>query len=106
MAKYLIQGSYTAQGLQGLLKDGGSRRREVVESLIRESGGKLEAFHFAFGDQDVVAIVEAPDHASYAAAVLAAGASGAVRVKTTVLMTPEEVDAASRKAVTYVPPGQ
>lgn len=48
MPKYLVQGSYTDQGLKGLLKEGGSKRRAIVERLAKGMGGKLEAFLFRF----------------------------------------------------------
>ncbi|MBI2461658.1 MAG: GYD domain-containing protein [Candidatus Rokubacteria bacterium] len=106
MPKYLVQGSYTAEGTQGLLKDGGSKRRKAAEALAKSLGGKLEAFYFAFGETDAFAIVDVPDNISAAAAALAIAASGAVRVKTTVLITPEEMDQAAKKTVSYRPPGR
>ena len=106
MPKYLIQASYTAEGIRGLLKDGGSKRRAAAEEAIKSLGGRLETFHFALGETDVFAIVEAPDNSSAAAVSLAVGASGAVQVKTTVLLTPEEMDQATKKTVTYRPPGR
>jgi uncharacterized protein with GYD domain len=106
MAKYLLAASYTSEGAKGLLKDGGTKRSQVAEQAIRSAGGKLEAFYFAFGDTDVIAIVEAPDHATIAAASLAINASGAVRTKTVVLLTPEEIDLATKKGTTYRAPGQ
>jgi uncharacterized protein with GYD domain len=105
MGKYLITASYTAEGAKGLLKDGGTKRRQAAEEAIRSSGGKLEAFYFAFGEHDAYVIVDAPDHATVTAASVAINASGAVRAKTTVLMTPEEVDQATKKGVTYRAPG-
>ncbi len=106
MPKYLIQASYTAEGVQGLLKDGGSKRRSAAEQAIKGLGGTLEAFYFAFGDTDVFAIADAPDNASAAAVSLAVSATGAVNSKITVLMTPEEVDQAAKKSVSYRPPGR
>jgi uncharacterized protein with GYD domain len=106
MAKYLIAASYTAEGAKGLLKDGGTKRRQAAEQAIKSAGGRLEAFYFAFGDTDVVAIVDAPDHATMTAASLAINASGAVHVKTSVLLTPEEVDLATKKGTIYQPPGR
>ena len=94
MPKYLFHGSYTAEGVKGLLKDGGSKRRAVVEQLIKDQGGTLEAFYFAFGENDFYGIADLPDNVSIAAISLAVGASGAVQVKTTVLLTPEEMDQA------------
>lgn len=105
MPKFLIQASYTTEGTKGLLKDGGTKRRQVVEQLTKGLGGTLEAFYFAFGETDVFAIVEAPDNVSAAAASLTVAASGAVHPKTTVLITPEEMDQAAKKTVSYRPPG-
>jgi len=104
--KYLQHVSYTAEGLKGLLKDGGSKRRAAIAELAKSAGGKLEACYFAFGESDLYCIIEAPDNTSAAAVALAANAAGAVRIKTTVLVTPEEVDQATRKSVTFHVPGQ
>jgi uncharacterized protein with GYD domain len=68
--------------------------------------GKLEAFYYAFGEDDAYVILDLPDNVSMAAAALAVSAAGAATVKTTVLLTPEEIDQAARKAVSYRPPGQ
>jgi uncharacterized protein with GYD domain len=105
MPKYLIAGSYTHQGLQGLMKEGGTGRRAALEKAIQGVGGKLEACYFAFGDDDVYLICDAPDNASVASVALAAGAAGGATTKTIVLLTPEEVDQATRKSVDYRPPG-
>jgi len=106
MAKYLIEVAYTSEGAKGLLKDGGSKRRQAAEQAIKSGGGRLEAFYFAFGNRDAFVIVDAPDHATIVGTVLAINASGAVRTKTTVLLTPEEVDQATKKGVKYTAPGQ
>lgn len=105
MARFLIQASYTPEGIQGLLKDGGSGRRAAVEKMLQEMGGKLEAFYFALGKHDVVAVAELPEIVSATSIVLAINASGAVRTQTTPLMTPAEIDQAVRKAVKYRAPG-
>ena len=78
----------------------------MVEAAIKANGGKLEAFYFAFGKNDAYLIVDAPDHISVAAMNLAVNASGAASIKTTVLLTPEEIDQASKKTVNYTPPGR
>lgn len=104
MPKYLIQASYTADGVKGLLKDGGSKRRAAAEGAIKGLGGKLESFYFAFGDTDVFAIADAPDNISAAAVSLAVSASGLVHARTTALLTPEEMDQATKKSVSYRPP--
>jgi len=106
MPKYLFQASYIGEGLKGLLKEGGSKRRETVEQTLKGMGGTLEAFYYAFGEDDVFAILDLPDNVTTAAFALTANASGAVRVKTTVLLTPEEVDQATKKSIDYRPPGQ
>ena len=106
MAKYLLQGSYTAEGSKGLLKDGGSKRRAAAKTLVESLGGKIECIYFAFGETDVVAIVDMPDSASAAAASLTLGASGGVTGKLTVLLTPEEIDQAAKKSASYTPPGR
>jgi uncharacterized protein with GYD domain len=105
MPKYLISGSYTAEGAKGVLKDGGTKRYQVAEAAIKSAGGKMEALYFAFGGTDIYAIVDAPDQATILAASLAINASGAVQLNTTVLITPAELDAATKKSVTYRPPG-
>ena len=106
MPKYLLQASYTAEGAKGILNEGGSKRRAAVEELLKSVGGKVEAFYFSFGDSDAVAIVDGPDNGTAAAQSLAIKASGAVTLKTTVLLTPEEIDQATKKTVSYRPPGQ
>jgi uncharacterized protein with GYD domain len=106
MAAFLVQFSYTEQGVKGLLKEGGSKRREATEQLVKSLGGKLVAYYFAFGDYDGFAIVEGTDNVDTAAAALIVAASGAVKTKTTVLLTPEEVDKAAKKSGNYRPPGQ
>ena len=106
MAKYLVSGSYTREGAQGLLKEGGTSRRAAIEQLAKSVGGTIDAFYFAFGGDDVFVICDLPDKASMTALALAVGAGGAVSLKTTVLITPEEVDAAAKKTVNYRAPGQ
>jgi uncharacterized protein with GYD domain len=105
MPKYLAQVNYIGEGVKGLLKDGGTGRRAVVEKLIKSVGGTMEAFYYAFGETDLFIIAEMPDDASMAATALTAGAGGGVTVKTTVLLTPEEIDAAGKKSPLYRPPG-
>ena len=106
MAKYMFQGAYKTEGLKGLLREGGVSRREHLVSLVENLGGKVESYYFAFGENDVYAIVELPDNASSSALSMVVNAAGAVSVKTVVLLTPEEVDEASRKTVEYRPPGK
>ena len=106
MSKYLIQANYVGDGVKGLIKEGGSSRRAVVEKLAQSVGGKLEAFYYAFGETDAYLILDLPDNVTMAAIALTVNASGAAAVKTTVLMTPEEIDAAGKKSPIYRPPGK
>ena len=106
MPKYLSRTSYTAQGLKGLLKDGGTKRKQEMERFAESLGGKLEAFYYAFGDDDLFAIWDLPDNVNAAAASLMVNASGLAKAKVTVLLTPEEVDRAAKTRVDFSPPGQ
>jgi len=85
---------------------GGTARRAAVQEALQSVGGRLEAFYYAFGDDDAFVIVDFPDHASAAAFSLVVNASGAATAKTTVLLTAEEMDQAAKKKVTYRAPGQ
>ncbi len=106
MPKYLLVVSYTAEGVKGLMKDGGSKRRQAAESALKSVGGRLESFYFAFGEHDAYVVIDAPDNASVAAASLAIAATGSVHTETVVLLTPEEIDQATKKGIIYQPPGR
>jgi uncharacterized protein with GYD domain len=105
MPKFLIKATYNPDGVRGLIKDGGSKRRATVQKLIEGMGGKLEAFYYAYGADDAVIIADLPDANSGIAISLTVNASGAVRLATTPLITPEEIDAASKKTIDYKAPG-
>ena len=105
MARYLFQGTYSREGAQGLLREGGTRRRAAVDALMQQLGGRLEAFYYGFGDTDLFMIVDLPDHAAAAAASLIVVASGAGSWRTTVLLTAEEMDRVQRSGASYRAPG-
>jgi uncharacterized protein with GYD domain len=105
MAKFLVKASYSADGARGLIKEGGTRRRQAVQQMVEGLGGQLEAFYFAYGESDVYAIADVPDAAAGIALSLSVNASGSAQVTTVPLITPEDVDAAARKTVAYRPPG-
>lgn len=105
MPKYLISASYSAEGTKGLLKGGGTARRAAATQAVQSVEGKVEAFYYAFGEHDAYVIVDAPDNVSAAAVSMAVNATGAVRIKTTPLLTPEEMDQAAKKQIRYTPPG-
>lgn len=106
MPKYLVQASYVGEGLKGLLKEGGTKRRDTVSQVIESMGGTLESFYYAFGDYDVVGVAEMPDNVSSVAFSMMVNASGVINAKTTVLLSPEEIDQATKKVVDYSPPGK
>jgi uncharacterized protein with GYD domain len=106
MAKYLFEANYTPEGAKGIIKDGGSARRTAIEKAVSGLGGRLEAFYFAFGSVDAYVIVDLPDNVTAAAMALAVGQSGLASTKTVVLLTSDEVDAATKKSVAYRGPGK
>ena len=106
MPKYMVTGSYTMDGLKGVMKEGGTGRRNAVESAIKAMGGRLEAYYFAFGEHDVVTIADVPDNVTAAALSMGIAATGTVRTTTTVLLTPEEVDQATKKTLSFRPAGK
>ena len=105
MPKYLIEASYTNAGVKGVQSAGGSSRRDAVRAALEGLGGSLESFHFGFGEADAYVIGELPDNEAAAAVAIAVNAAGGATVKTTVLLTPDEVDSAAQKSVDYRAPG-
>jgi uncharacterized protein with GYD domain len=105
MAKYMLKASYTVEGTKGLIKEGASARGAAVRKMIEGLGGRVECFYYTFGDPDAFAIVDVPDTVSVVAASLAINATGGAHVSTTVLLTPEEIDQAAKKPVSYRAPG-
>jgi uncharacterized protein with GYD domain len=106
MPKYLFEARYSAEGAMGLAKEGGSSRREAVKKHLKEIGGKLESMYFAFGDVDCFVIVDLPDNVSAAALSLAVNESGLIASKAIVLLTPEDMDQASKTKVHFRAPGK
>ena len=105
MPKYLWEASYNSEGVKGVVKEGGSGRRDAIEKLVSAAGGTLEAFYFSFGDSDVIVVADLPDEQTATAIALTVNSGGLVSLKTTVLLTPEDVDAAAKQSVDYRPPG-
>ncbi|MGA2717204.1 MAG: GYD domain-containing protein [Bryobacteraceae bacterium] len=106
MPKYLIQGHYTPEGLKGLAKDKASGRKAALQAAMKNIKGKVESFYFALGADDTVLIVEAPDNIAAAALSLTVGLTGLVSVRTTPLLTVDEVDQALALPSKYRGPGQ
>jgi uncharacterized protein with GYD domain len=106
MPKFLIEASYTTDGLKGLQKDKASGRLAAVKEALASLGGTLDSMHYSLGTDDVIVIVDVPDAGAAAAFSAAASASGRVRTKTTALLTIAEMDEALSKAPAYRAPGQ
>lgn len=105
MLKFLLEASYTLDGVKGVQGAGGTSRRDAVAQVAESVGGRLESFYFAFGDRDAYVILDLPDNESAAAVALTVNAAGGATVRTVVLLTPDEVDAAAERSVDYRPPG-
>ena len=105
MAKFLIEASYTLEGVRGVQSAGGSSRRDAVAKVAESVGGTMECFYFGFGDRDAYVICDLPDNESAAAVAITVNAAGGATVRTITLLTPEEVDAAAQRSVDYRPPG-
>jgi uncharacterized protein with GYD domain len=105
MPRYLFIANYASEGAKGVLAKGGSARRSAIEKSVADIGGRVESFDFAFGEDDVYAITELKDNSAAASLALTINADGRTRVRTVVLMTPEEIDAAGQLTVAYAPPG-
>jgi uncharacterized protein with GYD domain len=105
MPKYLLEVNYTLDGVRGVVAKGGSARKAAAQAAAKSVGGKLDVFFFAFGGTDVFTIADLPDNGAAAALALAVTAGGGATVRTVVLLTPDEIDSATQKAVKYSPPG-
>jgi len=104
--KFLVQAKYTTEGIKGIIGDSASGRRADVQSAVQALGGKLESFYYAFGEDDVISIVDLPSSIKAAALALNTSVSGAARVRTTPLLTVEEVDQALEIETQYRAPGE
>jgi uncharacterized protein with GYD domain len=103
MPRYLWQVSYTVGGLEGVLRDGCTKRRQVVQQLVEGLGGRLELFDYALGNDDAFIVAQLPSNVSAISVAMAVNAGGGATLKTSVLVTPEEIDQAASKR-RYVPP--
>ncbi len=105
MPRYLFRSSHTPEGAQGLITEGGTSRRSATEHAVASVGGRLEAFYYAFGGTDVFIVADLPDNVAAASLSLAVAATGSINAETVVLLTPEEIDEATKKGPTYRAPG-
>ena len=106
MSKYLFEANYVGDGIKGLMREGGTKRRDAVVEALKSAGGSLESFYYAFGETDVVGVFDIPDQANAAALSLLINSTGSVKLRLKPLMTPEDLDEAAKKTPSYRPPGQ
>jgi uncharacterized protein with GYD domain len=106
MPKFLCQASYTTRGIEGMINDSATGRRADLQATVRALGGKIEALYYAFGEDDVVMILDLPSSVTAAALSLRTQATGMVRVRMTSLLTVEEMDQALEVKMQYRAPGE
>ncbi|MEU2006241.1 GYD domain-containing protein [Rhodococcus sp. NPDC019627] len=105
MPKYLWQVTYSSEGAQGLLTEGGTARREAITRMVESIGGTVESCYFALGGRDLFVIGDVPDDVAAAALGIRTAASGAARSESVMLLTPEQIDDAVRREADYRAPG-
>ncbi|GIU56098.1 GYD domain-containing protein [Arthrobacter sp. NicSoilC12] len=106
MSKYLFEANYVGDGIKGLMREGGTKRRDAVVEALKSVDGSLESFYYAFGETDVVGVFDIPDQANAVALSLMINSTGAVNLHMKPLMSPEDLDAAAKKTPSYRAPGQ
>jgi uncharacterized protein with GYD domain len=106
MAKYLFEANYVGEGIKGLMREGGTKRRDALVDALKSVGGTLDSFYYAFGDTDVLGIFDIPGNANAAALSLMVNSTGSVKVRLKPLLTVEDLDEASKQSPTYRAPGQ
>jgi uncharacterized protein with GYD domain len=105
MPKYMFVANYSPEGLHGVLSEGGTGRQAAVAQLAESVGGSVESFYFAFGGDDAFVVCDLPDDEAAAAVGITVGASGKASVRTVSLLTPDQVDAATKRSPAYRAPG-
>ena len=106
MRKYLVQVSYMGEGPKGLLQGDATQRREAAEQLIENLGGTIEAFHYAFGEDDLFVSADLPDNVRLTASSFVVNPSLAAKVRNIVPSTHEEVDQVTKRTIVYRPVGK
>ncbi|NMN95777.1 GYD domain-containing protein [Antrihabitans stalactiti] len=105
MPRYLWQVSYSVEGAQGLLAEGGTARRAAIARMVESVGGTVEACYFGLGAHDLFVIGTVPDDVAAATLALQTTASGAARSESVTLLTPEQLDEAVARSAEYRAPG-
>jgi uncharacterized protein with GYD domain len=107
MALYLYQAAYTPESWAAMIANPGPRPVDIGRSISEQIGGRVIGVWFAFGEYDIVAVLEAPDNVNMAAAALKLASGGALTAaKTTPLLSIEDGIEAMQKAgsLDYSPP--
>ncbi|MEU8044338.1 GYD domain-containing protein [Micromonospora echinofusca] len=105
MARFLFTATYTVEGINGLMKEGGTRRAEVIQALVENTGGRMESFDFGLGAHDAYVICDLPDQQTAVALAATIRAAGGLDTRINPLLTPQDMDEALRLKVAYRPPG-
>ncbi|MGO4492842.1 GYD domain-containing protein [Arthrobacter sp. 2YAF22_2] len=106
MTKYLFEANYVGEGIKGLMREGGTKRRDALVDALKSVGGTLDCFYYAFGHTDVLGVFDVPSDADAAALSLMINSTGNVNVRLKPLMSAEDLDEAAKKTPTYRAPGQ
>jgi len=105
MPKYLGKVKYTPEGLKGLREAGAASRLEAGKIATASLGGTQECYYFAFGDDDVYAILDLPDDEAATALSITINSAGFAKASVTKLLTADQVDEAFTRNPDYRPPG-
>ncbi|MEV1287788.1 GYD domain-containing protein [Micromonospora sp. NPDC049679] len=105
MARFLIKASYTQDGLKGLLKEGGTARRDAAAKVVGSLGGKLESFYFSLGEEDLYLVCELPDVKAVMALTIHVNADGGSIANSVELLSCEEIDAVVKQKIDFAGPG-
>ncbi|MEV0945097.1 GYD domain-containing protein [Rhodococcus sp. NPDC049939] len=105
MPRYLWQVTYSPEGAQGLLTEGGTARHQEITRMVESVGGTVESCYYALGGRDLFVIGDVPDEVAAATLGIRTAASGAARSESVVLLTPQQIDEAVRRDAEYRPPG-
>ncbi len=77
MKTYIALVNWTQKGIQEIKES--PTRLDKAKAIIAEAGGEMKSFYMTVGRYDMVAIIEAPDDATYARIMLSMGSKGGVR---------------------------
>lgn len=97
MATFIILGSYTAQGIAAVKES--PARLDAAREGLASFGVTIKDFYLTFGEHDIVTVVDAPDAASAAKALMTLGMAGNISTVTMAALSESEF----RKVVAELP---